>query len=117
MTFATDILDDFTIFDGLETVTLTPQNPDATAVTGVQALRRAQNRQTIAMFGGEVGLSPTDVPFILFVGNVENVSLQGAVPQPGDKITAGSENWTIKAVAKQTLGSRYTCLCKLQVTF
>lgn len=116
MTFAADILDDFTIFDGLETVTLTPKNVDASPITGVQALRRAQNRQTISLFG-DLAIEPTDVPFILFVGSAANPSLAGAVPKGGDWITdADGIKWTIKGIGKQTLASRYTCLCKLQPT-
>lgn len=116
MTFADDILDDFTIFDGLETVTLTPQNAAGTPVTGVQALRRALNTRTISMFS-DVAIEPTDVPIILFVGNADNVSLAGTVPKGGDKLTdAADVNWTIKSVAQQTMQSRHTCLCKKQVS-
>lgn len=117
MTFATDILDDFTNFDGIETVTLTPQNPAGTPVTGVQALRRALDKRTISLFG-DVAIEPTDVPIILFVGNADNVSLAGSVPKNGDKITdAAGDNWTIKSVGQRTMQSRYTCLCKKQVSF
>lgn len=117
MTFATDILDDYTIFDGIETVTLTPQNPAGTPVATVQALRRARNWRTLSLFG-DMAIEPNDVPFILFVGNADNVSLAGTVPKNGDKITdADGINWTIKQVAKQTLRTRYTCLCQQQVSF
>lgn len=116
MTFTTDILDDFTVFDGLETVTLTPQNPDGTAVTGVQALRRALNKRTISLFG-DMAIEPTDVPIVLFVGNASNISLAGTVPTNGDKITdAAGDDWTIESVAQQTMQSRYTCLCRKQVS-
>jgi hypothetical protein len=117
MTLANSILNDFTMFDGLETVTLTPQNPAGTPVTTVQALRRVLSRKIIAMFG-ELAVEPTSVPFILFVGSAENVSLSGSVPTNGDKITdAGGTVWDIEAVSQQTLQSRYTCLCKKQVSF
>lgn len=117
MTFATDLLDDFTIFDGLETVTLTPQNVAATAVTGVKALRRARNWRTMSVFG-DLGIEPNSVPFILFVGSATNPSLAGTVPKNGDKITdAAGINWTIKQTSGLTLGSRYTCLCQQQVSY
>src|SRR5690348_15441047 len=117
MTFADDIQDDFTIFDGLETVTLTPKNVDATPVTGVQALRRARNWRTMSVFG-DLGIEPNSIPFILFVGTDANPSLAGSVPKQGDKITdAANINWTIKLVSELTLSSRYTCLCQQQPTY
>ena len=115
MTFASDIADDYLIFDGLEDVILTPQNIPATAITGVKALRRARNYKTIQLFG-DVNFEPSDVPFILFVGSAANPSLQGAIPKNGDKITdAAGVAWTIKQVTQQTMQSRYTCLCRQQV--
>lgn len=91
MSLADTIADDYTIFDETETVTLTPQNPAATADSSVTALFTPISQGPIA--GGIVGLESKDMQFTLFGATLT------PTPKNGDKITrADATTWLIKSV-------------------
>ena len=65
MTLKTDIQNDYLLFDGVETVTLSRQHPDAADVTGVQALRRQLTIGQQAYLSG-AGIDTDGTVFHLF---------------------------------------------------
>ena len=110
MPLASDIANDFALFDGLETVTLTPRNPTGAAVANVKGLRRVQRQANIAASPGEMPSEPTDLVWHLWTA-----SLGGAVPKNGDTLTdSAGVVWTILELHKTTLGTRYRAVCRKQ---
>lgn len=91
--------------DNTETVTLTPQNPAATAITGITALRRALQRRDMDAVAG------LSVENDVIVWHLPSSALGSTAPKQGDIITAGSEVWTILSAEKQTLGTRWRFVC------
>lgn len=112
MTLATDIATDFTLFDGLETVTLMPQNPAGAPMANVKGLRRVQEQQNMAASPAAMPSEPTDLIWHLWTA-----TLGGAVPKNGDTITddAGAV-WTILELSLTTLGTRYRARCRKVVS-
>lgn len=112
MSLSSDIASDFTLFDGLETVTLTPRNPDGAPVVNVKGLRRVAQQRNIAASPGAMPCEPTDL-----VWHVWTATLGGAVPKNGDTLTdAAGTVWTIVELQLTTLGTRYRAVCRRQVT-
>lgn len=111
MAVADFMADSYLVVEGVEDVSLTPQNPAAATVPNVKAKRRVLNRQNLSLFGGIVGLEPTDVPFHLWVS-----TLGGVIPKPGDLITdEAGVVYTILAASLESLKQRWRCLCRKQV--
>lgn len=112
MSLLTDIAADYSLMDGVEAVTLTPQNPATTAVTGVKAVRLALTRNEIS--GGVVGIEPTDIPFHLWLGPS---SASSTTPKNGDIITdTAGVVWTIQSLKFSTMTSRWRAVCRKQIT-
>lgn len=112
MPLSSDIATDFTLFDGLETVTLTPRNPIGAPVANVKGLRRVQAQKDIAAPPGAMPSEPTDL-----VWHVWTATLGGAVPKNGDTLTdAAGTVWTIVELQLTTLGTRYRAICRRQVS-
>jgi hypothetical protein len=111
MPLADDIANDYTYFDGLETVTFTPRNPTGAAVPNVKGLRRVQEQTSIAATSGAMPSEPIDVVFHLWTA-----TLGGAVPKNGDSLTDSLGTvWTILDLQKTTLGTRYRAACRKSV--
>lgn len=111
MAIADDLAESWRYVEGVETVTLTPQNPPAGSVENVKAKRRVLSRANMAQFGGVVGLSPNDVPFHLWAS-----TLGGVTPELGDLVTDGEGvTYTIQAASLESLKQRWRCLCRKQV--
>jgi len=99
---------DYTAFDGYETVTLTPQNPAATAVESVPALRYPVTQQIID--SSDLGIESSDVTFWLW----ESV-LAAVTPKNGDKITDGSSvHYTILSLTKHGREPQWQAICRQQ---
>lgn len=112
MPFSTDIASDFTLFDGLETVTLTRQNAAGAPMTNVKGLRRVQEQQNMAASPAAMPSEPTDLVWHLWTA-----TLGGAVPKNGDTITDDSGTvWTIVELSLTTLGTRYRAKCRKVVS-
>ncbi len=110
MTISSDIAGDWQYIEGVESVSLTPQNPAAATIPGIKALRRVLTRGAIIAFAA-IALEPQDVPWHLWVA-----TLHGVTPKNGDLITDGDgQKWTILAVSLETRKSRYRCLTRKQV--
>ena len=93
MAIADDLADSWQHVEGVETVTFTPQNPQAASIENVKAKRRVLSRANLSQFGGVIGLSPDDVPFHLWVS-----TLGGVTPKQGDLVTDGDQvTYTIQA--------------------
>lgn len=109
MSLAADIADDYEFIDGVEEVTLTPTTPAAAAQPSVKALQRQLTRSEI-FFGPQIGISPSDTVFHLWVSTLGVV-----VPNPGDTITQSSGVvWEILSLQLQTLQTRWRCICRKQ---
>ena len=107
MTLAADIAGDYSVMDGTEAVTLTPQNPAGTPASGVTALRRVLSKRDLM----GIGIEPSDLVWHLWVS-----TLGGTVPKQGDKITdAGSVSYLIQNLELDTLGTRWRCIARKTV--
>ena len=70
MPLADDIANDFALFDGLETVTLTPRTPSGTPVANVKGLRRVQIQQNITAGPGAMPSEPKDLVWHLWTATL-----------------------------------------------
>jgi hypothetical protein len=110
MSLASDIANDWNVIDGVEEVTITPDTPAATAVTGVKALQRQLTRQDV-FFGAPAGVSPSDTVFHVWASTL------GAVTtiNPEDKLTqAGPIVWRIISAQYSPITGRWRCICRKQ---
>mgnify|MGYP003137455363 CR=1 FL=1 len=107
MTLATDIADDLDIADDVESVDIVirdGQGATTATLSGVAScLRRALGRRdstesSIQLDGNEV------------VWNIPDNNLSGNALSVGDRITSGSEDFSIVACHKETLGTRWRCI-------
>jgi len=111
MTWLDDLPNDYSAFDGLESVTLTPLADGATPISGVQALRHTERQSPLAPLAGPLAMEPREAIFSLFTA-----TLADAIPGCGDTITdAAADIWTITASERLTLGSRWRVTCRRQV--
>jgi len=91
---------DFTVFDGVESVTYRPTGGAPLTVAGVL---REQQTTPEANAGAQFGLQPTDAPF-----NFPGPNLGGMAPAPGDAFTdAAGVGWTVMSVAHDALTDQY----------
>lgn len=89
--------DDLMTFDGLEEIVLTiSATPYA-----VQALRRPLSPR----FEGGVQISRA-------AWHVRAADLEGAMPAPGDSLTAGSEVWNVEEVMQLSFATRFRLICE-----
>ncbi len=111
MTIVSDIAADYAHIEGVEDVTITPQNPAAASIPNVKALRRELSRGA-QYLGGAAGIEPTDVPWHLWkygAGGAVNLT----EVKPGDKITDSSGvSWRIISQTFSPRTSRYRCICR-----
>ena len=108
MTLKTDIQNDYLLFDGVETVTLSRQHPAAANVEGVKALRRQLSINQMAYLGGgAAGIDTDGTVFHLF-----EVTMGGAKVDDGDLIVdADGTSYSVHAVSYSPQTSRYRCVC------
>ena len=111
VTYADTLLSDFEVADSIELVTLT--NPVTAATT--QNVKSRQKKISFAelVAGAELGIAKTDNHFLLGC-----LSLAGAVPLRGDKITDSlGKAWTLISVDLFSFSSTpvyYDCLARPQ---
>lgn len=93
--------DDLTHFDGLEAVTLLPAGIGTEVAIG-KALRRRPSRRELEASGGKY--LAEDVRWHL------PAAALSSPPLPGARIVdAAGEHWTVLAVDREALGSRWAC--------
>lgn len=94
------------------TVTLTPKNPDATAITGIGGVvRRPWSKSEVQTFGGVVGIESERATFI-----IPKDTLTTTIPKNGWWITDDESSvWTILSVTKELEGTMFRCPCILNV--
>ena len=101
-----DISGDYAIWDGSETVTHTSKPATGNVTDSVaKALRRAVTIREVTASGGYYTMQDT----------IWHLALDemAYTPKEGDTTTdASSVVWTIIEVAKQTLSSRWRCVCR-----
>lgn len=110
MTLAADLAADYAYQDGIESVTFTDLDGNATA--NVQAVRGGLNhREALLAAGG--AYEPSDMTW-----DVWSATLGGETPSPGCKITdAGAVAYTVISAVETTHGTtsiRWRCVCRRQ---
>ena len=104
MTFQPEIAQDCLLVDGAETITL--EGAATTTVPG--AKRGTLAHREISQAG--LGLEPTDAVWAL-----PEVSLQGARPQAGNRITqSDGTKWTILSAVHYQLTGVWRTICRQQ---
>lgn len=104
-----DLSADCVSLDGSETVSVTLRRPDGRIVVSVAgALRRALSRSARAFDG--LSLVGDEI-----VWHLPQLGL-GADEElhPGDTITVGGEVWSLLAVSRESLNTRWRCTCRRQ---
>lgn len=111
MAFAADIAGDYTIFDGGETVTLRQiRSTGGTNVSITNAVNQPLSRRLLQVLSG-VGLDGQER-----VWSLNNTQVGSAGVVSGDKITDASSNlWAVLYVTRETLGTRWDCVCRLEL--
>lgn len=103
MTFTADIADDFLdLADDLRQVRL--RNRRGVVSGQVSALRRAISRREAERSNGRYTASDT-----VFHLSISQVTTQ---PELGSKVIDNLSTWTVLDVSRQTLGSRWRCVCR-----
>lgn len=101
----------FAILPNARAVTLTPQNPAASAITSVDARKRPlteREQQRMNMLGVEG-------KFAAFL--LRNSTLSSTEPENGDKITdSDSSVWYIEVTIQELEGAIWRCLCRKAVS-
>lgn len=106
MAFPVDYSDDWQWVDGVETLTITPQHPTATEITGVKGVR-ASVSEAAASLGGDYGPEPRLVGFYVWVD-----TLGGYTPNQGDRVTDESSNvWVIASTSLRSDESQWGLQC------
>jgi hypothetical protein len=106
MSLRSDISGDHAYIEGIESVTFTPQNPAATAITSVKALLDLRGGDPLV--NATLGFDPSDSTWHLW-----DSALGSTVPKNGDLITQASGTvWTITAVGESLMAGRYICSAK-----
>jgi hypothetical protein len=112
MSFADDIASDYELMDGVETITFTPRG--GSAVTGVSALREPITRQTDIM-QASIGHEQRGTIWNLWPASA--VGMASADVKPGATITeAGGTAWRVVSASKETLSTRWRCICVEEAT-
>lgn len=104
MTLATDIADDMSFMDGYTAMTLGPRNPTASDDAGYGIAGPLSQRQ-IALYGG-MGLGPKDLSVTL------HASTFAVTPKDNDKLTIGSDVYTLLAVEALVLNTTYRAIAR-----
>lgn len=105
MSLSVDYSGDYQFIDGIETVSLTPQNPAAAAITGVSATRTTLSKDPTVPGDAYSGESESIV-FFLWTATTSSTT-----PKPGDYITdASSVVHVITSVSTRSDGAQYRCL-------
>lgn len=105
MSILSDIAGDWEYIEGVETVTLVPQNPDGSEIGGVKALMKATGGNPLVR--AAMGIDPDDVVWHLW-----EETLQGREPRNGWKIKdSRNGQWSISSVGYSRSG-RYVCAAR-----
>jgi hypothetical protein len=104
MSFEPDMIDDCTLVDGIETVTL-----HSTSVVSVEGAKRGRLSLSETEFR-QVGLDTRDLMWLL-----PDVSLGGVVPRQGDAIEdASGAFWTILSITRSPLSGVWRAVTRRQ---
>lgn len=102
MSLISDIAADWSLIEGVETVTLIPQNPSGAEIKGVKALRKSIGPAGLSN-AGVFATDPSDDAWHLW-----EATLQGVEPKPGDHIRDASGTiWSITTIGYSNRSSRY----------
>ena len=114
MALADEIAHDYEVMDGIEDVTLTPENTDGVpaAMPAIKALRLPLDKRLVGTGTTDLQLTADDVIFNLWKATMTTPSYQ---PKNGDKITAADGNWRILWGRLETLGTRWYCPARKHV--
>lgn len=104
---STLIGDDYLLFDGEQTLTLSQSGIGSLPVAGCTS--SPLTRKQIEMLGGTVGLQSTYRNFSLPVAN-----LGAKAPRDGDTLAEAAPSqivWKIQSAELRTLSTRWFCMC------
>lgn len=88
------------------TVSLTPKNPAAAAVTGITGYRRPWSQDEIHQFGS-IGIESNRASFLL-----AKETMGATIPLNGWWITDDeSANWIIQGVTRELADTMFRCTC------
>ena len=110
-----DVSQDYTVFDGIETVSyVVIDNGSVTSTTSVAgALRRPIGKGVEVLTAAGYVVAPNDMKFHLPADN-----MSGLTPKDGDRITASDGSFQVYATSLEshdgnsTLGTRWACMCR-----
>jgi len=71
-----DYSSDWMWVDGIELLTLTPQNPTSTAITGISAVRSTVDRKEKQQFAS-IGTNTGDVLFVIYLATTSTEPVEG----------------------------------------
>lgn len=104
MSLLSDIAADHAYVEGVEAVSLIPQNPTGAEVKSVKALRKSispRSLRNLSVFG----VDSQDESWHLW-----SVTLQGVKPKNGDEIKdSHGKRWRIKTVSHSIRSGRFIC--------
>lgn len=110
MSLRSDIAGDWEFVEGVESVTLTPQNPAATAISAVRGLLDLRGGNPL--IAATLGIDPSDATWHLWAETITG----SYEPQNGDLITgSGSVVWVITSVGESLMAGRFICSARQQV--
>lgn len=102
MSLTSDIAADWQYIEGVETVTLVPQNPDGAEVRNVKALMKATGGDSLQE-SSSFATDPSTVTWHLW-----EATLQGVVPKNGDLIRDRfGDVWLISSVGQSLRSGRF----------
>lgn len=103
MSLLSDIAADWQHVEGVETVSIRPDQPEGVEVSGVKALRKSISPRMLVNLS-VFGVDSRDEAWHLW-----SATLQGVVPKNGDVIKAGANSWRIKTVSHSIRSGRFIC--------
>ena len=106
MTFATDIENDYTLFDDVEDVTIEDVEGNTDSVKALQ-----QPMDKTALSGALYSVESSDIRFSLFSATISGVEIQA----DGKLTRADSSVYTIMHASRKTLSTRWVVYCRAEV--
>lgn len=110
MPLSVDYSDDWQWVDGVETISLTPSNPSASAIVGLKAVRASVNEAAVSL-GGDYGPEPRIVQFYVWTDGLDD-----HVPRQGWKLTdEANVSWSVVSASLRSDATQWSLACVKQI--